>query len=186
MNAEITVAPGLLIAMPQLADPNFHRSVVLMVKHGRDGSFGLVINRQMDQKVSELLTPLEIQWQGSRADLAWWGGPVEQGTGWLLHEPVAGFESESTAEIAPGIHLSWGPEDLRKLADKPPRRMRLVLGYAGWGPEQLESELSEGAWVNSDVTPDLVFDTPSEALWKTSVRRLGVEPEALVPGHGVH
>ena len=75
---------------------------------------------------------------------------------------------------------------MRRLADKPPRRMRLVLGYAGWGPEQLESELSEGAWVNSDVTADLVFDTPSDALWKASVRRLGVEPESLVPGHGVH
>ena len=91
MNAEITVAPGLLIAMPQLADPNFHRSVVLMVKHGRDGSFGLIINRQMEQKVSELLTPLEIDWQGSRADLAWWGGPVEQGTGWLLARAGGGL-----------------------------------------------------------------------------------------------
>jgi putative transcriptional regulator len=61
-----------------------------------------------------------------------------------------------------------------------------VLGYAGWGPEQLESELSEGAWVNCDVTPELVFDTPADELWKKSVQRIGIEPEALVPAHGVH
>jgi putative transcriptional regulator len=186
MTAEITVAPGLLIAMPQLADPNFHRSVVLMVRHGREGSFGLILNRPTEQNVKELLTPLEISWQGRTAEKAWWGGPVEEGTGWILHEPIEGFASESTAEIAPGIHLSWGPEDLRRLADKPPRRVRLVLGYAGWGPEQLESELSEGAWVNSDVTPELVFDTPAQDLWKKSVQRIGIEPEALVPAHGVH
>jgi putative transcriptional regulator len=186
MTAEITLAPGLLIAMPQLADPNFHRSVVLMVRHSEEGSFGLVLNRPTDQDVRELLTPLDIDWRGASSDKAWWGGPVEQGTGWLLHEPVADFDSESTAEIADGIHLSWGPRDLRALAQKPPRRMRLVLGYAGWGPDQLESELSEGAWVNCDVTPELVFDIPSDELWKRSVERIGVQPEALVPASGVH
>lgn len=186
MTSEITLAPGLLIAMPQLADPNFHRSVVLMVRHGREGSFGLVLNRPTDQEVRELLTPLEIDWRGVAGEKAWWGGPVEEGTGWLLHEPVEGYASESTAEIASGIHLSWGPQDLRAFAERPPRRVRLVLGYAGWGPEQLEAEMTEGAWVNSDVTPELVFDTPCDDLWKRSVQRLGVEPESLVPASGVH
>lgn len=186
MTSEIAVAPGLLIAMPQLSDPNFHRSVVLMVRHSREGSFGLILNRPTEQDVKELLTPLEISWQGRTAEKAWWGGPVEEGTGWILHEPVEGFASESSAEISPGIHLSWGPQDLRRLADKPPRRVRLVLGYAGWGPEQLEIELSEGAWVNCDVTPELVFDTPAGELWKRSVQRIGIEPESLVPAHGVH
>ena len=186
MAAEITLAPGLLIAMPQLTDPNFHRSVVLMVRHSQDGSFGLILNRPTDQDVRELLTPLEIDWRGTLGDKAWWGGPVEEGTGWLLHESVAGYDSDSTAEISRGIHLSWGPQDLRALAQKPPRRMRLVLGYAGWGPEQLESEMTEGAWVNCDVTPELVFDTPCEELWTRSVRRIGVEPESLVPASGIH
>ena len=68
MTAEINVAPGLLIAMPQLADPNFHRSVVLMVRHSSEGSFGLILNRPTEQNVRELLTPLEISWQGRSAD----------------------------------------------------------------------------------------------------------------------
>ena len=186
MNAEITVAPGLLIAMPQLTDPNFHRSVVLMVKHGGDGSFGLVINRQMDQKVSELLTPLEIRWQGNRSDVAWWGGPVQPETGWILHEPVAELGDQITREIAPGLHLSSAPDALKILAKNPPKRIRFILGYSGWGPDQLEGELADGSWVNSDVTPELVFETPPEKLWETSVRRLGIEPQSLVPASGVH
>ena len=75
---------------------------------------------------------------------------------------------------------------LRSLCEQPPGRVRLILGYAGWGPEQLESELSEGAWVNSDVTADLLFDTMPDDLWEVAVRRLGVRPESLVPASGVH
>jgi putative transcriptional regulator len=91
-----------------------------------------------------------------------------------------------TREIAPGLHLSSAPEALRILAKNPPKRMRFVLGYAGWGPEQLEGELADGSWVNSDVTADLVFDTPCDQLWSVAVRRLGIEPESLVPASGVH
>jgi putative transcriptional regulator len=186
MPSEITVAPGLLIAMPQLADPNFHRSVVLMIEHQTEGSFGLIVNRPSENRVIELLESLEILWRGSPRDVAWWGGPVQPETGWILHEPVAEIGDDITREIAPGLHLSSAPEALRILAGKPPKRIRFILGYAGWGPEQLESELADGSWVNSDVSAELVFDTPPEELWTASVRRLGITPESLVPGSGVH
>lgn len=186
MPAEITVAPGLLIAMPQLADPNFERGVVLMVRHEREGSFGLIVNRPCDRTIPEVLESLEMDWHGDPSAPALWGGPVEQGTGWILHEPVEEMESESSSEIAPGIQLSWGPKDLERLAENPPKRMRLVLGYSGWGEGQLEGELSEGAWVNSDVTADLLFETGADELWETSVRRIGIDPTSLVQAAGVH
>jgi putative transcriptional regulator len=186
MAAEITVAPGLLIAMPQLADPNFHRSVVLMIEHQPEGSFGLIVNRPTTNRVEELVSSLELQWRGKSDAVAWWGGPVQQDTGWILHAPVAELAHESTREITEGLHLSSAPDALRTLCEAPPARLRFILGYAGWGPEQLEDELREGAWVNSDVTADFLFDTPAESLWEAAVRRLGIDPEALVPASGVH
>jgi putative transcriptional regulator len=186
MSSELTVAPGLLIAMPQLADPNFHRSVVLMIEHQSEGSFGLIVNRPSENRVIDLLESLEIVWRGRPADVAWWGGPVQPETGWILHEPVAELGDNITREIAAGIHLSSAPEALRLLAKTPPKRIRFVLGYAGWGAEQLESELADGSWVNSDLTAELVFDTPPEKLWEVAVRRLGIEPQSLVQASGVH
>jgi putative transcriptional regulator len=186
MPPEITVAPGLLIAMPQLADPNFHRSVVLMIEHQSGGSFGLIVNRPSENRVIDLLESLEIVWRGTTSDVAWWGGPVQPETGWILHEPVTELGDNVTREIAPGLHLSSAPEALKILAKNPPKRIRFVLGYAGWGPEQLEGELADGSWVNSDVTAELVFDTPADDLWTTAVRRLGIAPESLVPASGVH
>ncbi len=186
MVAELRVAPGLLIAMPQLADPNFHRSVVLMIEHQSEGSFGLIVNRPSKNRLSELLAPLAIRWRGNPEAVAWWGGPVQPESGWILHEPVTGLVNETTSEVAPGLLLSSAPSVLRSLSEHPPGRVRLVLGYAGWGPEQLEGELREGAWVNSDVTADLVFNTPSDELWEAAVRRIGIEPQSLVPASGVH
>jgi putative transcriptional regulator len=186
MPGEITVAPGLLIAMPQLADPNFHRAVVLMVEHQHEGSFGLILNRPSENTMTELLEPLDIHWRGSPETVAWWGGPVQPDSGWILHQPVDGLGENSTRQITPGLQLSSAPDVLRELCEHPPPRVRLILGYAGWGPEQLENELSEGAWVNSDVNADLVFDTPPDDLWEVAVRRLGIEPESLVPASGVH
>jgi len=186
MKSEITLAPGLLIAMPQLADPNFHHGVVLMLEHGNGGSFGLVINRPAGNPVADLLDSISVEWKGDSESVAWLGGPVQPETGWVLHEPVDGMPEEGTYEILPGLHLTSGTDSLKVLAKQPPRRVRFLLGYAGWGPNQLESELTQGSWVNSDATADLIFDTPPEALWSAAVRRLGIEPDSLVPGAGVH
>jgi putative transcriptional regulator len=186
MTSEIKVAPGLLIAMPQLADPNFHRGVVLMIEHAGDGSFGLVINRPAQNRLGELLESISVDWNGDPSEVAWLGGPVQPETGWILHEHVSGLNSDGTREILPGLYLTSGADALRRLAQEPPKRMRFLLGYAGWGPRQLEGELAHGSWVNSDATLELIFDTPPEELWSVAVRRLGVAPESLVPASGVH
>ena len=191
---ESRVAPGLLLAMPHLLDPNFSRAVVLMVEHSEEGSFGLIINQPSELNVAELLGQLDIDWRGSPDAVVWSGGPVTPSTGWVLHEPL-GAATKAAAElpppratvtVAPGIALSTSPDVLRDIAGAPPRRVRFLLGYAGWGPGQLAAEMVHGSWLHADASPELVFDTPPEAIWSSALRSLGVNPETLVPGEGVH
>ena len=186
MDSEIQIAPGLLIAMPQLADPNFYRSVVLMVEHQGEGAFGLVLNRPTDTPLADLLSSIEIGWQGSPEEPSWVGGPVQPETGWVLHEQVPELGTDVTQEISPGLYLSSARDTLQRLAADPPARIRFLLGYSGWGPAQLESELSQGSWVNGGVDADLIFDTPAEQLWEQSVRSIGIEPDSLVLASGIH
>lgn len=181
------LAPGLLIAMPQLADDNFARAVVLMIEHGEDGSFGLVINHPSPLRASEMLDGLAMRWGGDAAAVVWSGGPVSPSTGWVLHEPQAAFtDSAGTTLIAPGIELSTSPERLRQLAAHPPDRLRLLRGYAGWGPGQLAHEMAEGSWLVADLDPAIVFDLDADDMWRAAVASLGINPDTIVSGRGVH
>jgi putative transcriptional regulator len=195
---EAKVAPGLLLSMPHLMDPNFTRAVVLMIEHSDEGSFGLIINQPLDLAVAELLEQLELDWNGEPDEPVWSGGPVTPSTGWVLHTPVTDdFEVDpdddddddgiaSTILIAPGISLSTSPSMLRAIAGDPPAHVRFLLGYAGWGPGQLAAEMVRGSWLHAAVTPELVFVTPPERMWHVALRSIGVNPETLIPGHGVH
>jgi putative transcriptional regulator len=182
------LAPGLLLAMPQLADPNFSRSVVLMIEHGEQGSFGLVINHPSPIRASELLDSLEMSWRGEDSAVVWAGGPVSPSTGWVLHEPVGMAQAGAggTIEITSTISLSTSPDRLRAIANQPPRCVRLLLGYSGWGPGQLAQEMSRGAWLHTAVDPQLVFDTPADEMWEAAMKSLGIDPRDLFIGHGVN
>jgi putative transcriptional regulator len=188
-----SLAPGLLLAMPQLMDPNFLRSVVLMVEHNEAGSFGLVINQPSAIKASELLDSLGMTWRGDPDAVVWSGGPVSPSTGWVLHEPLdilpgRGKLGEGpTVEIAPGLALTTSPDALRVIAAAPPPNVRLLLGYSGWAPGQLAAEMARGSWLHADADPELVFSATPELMWEASVRSLGItNPDALVQGRGVH
>ncbi len=190
---ETSLAPGLLLAMPQLVDPNFTRAVVLMIEHGDGGSFGLVVNQPSPIRAKELLESLDMPWNGDDEAVVWAGGPVSPTTGWVLHEPMGGLGSTSglgtsgTVLVSPGLELSTSPETLRVLAATPPRRMRLLLGYSGWAPAQLADEMARGSWLYADADPDIIFDTPPEGMWDRAVRSLGISnPESVVQGRGVH
>jgi putative transcriptional regulator len=182
------LAPGLLLAMPQLADPNFSRAVVLMIEHSDEGSFGLVINHPSPIRASELLDSLEMSWRGDDAAVVWAGGPVSPSTGWVLHEPVVHAEAglNGTVAITSSISLSTSPDRLRAIASQPPRNIRLLLGYSGWGPGQLAKEMARGAWLHTAAEPRIVFDTPADQIWDTAMRTLGVDPRDLFTGAGVN
>ncbi|MFN7954449.1 MAG: YqgE/AlgH family protein [bacterium] len=173
-------APGLLIAMPQLLDPNFYRSVVLVVEHGEEGSFGLVINHVSPLTMGEFTNAQSLVYRGDPTKPVMIGGPVSREVGWILH--TSQLEYEDTHHVAGGISMSRSMNALKDVCEKGADPFRLFMGYAGWGPGQLESEITQGAWVTSNVDPGLVFAHDSTAVWERSLRNMGINPIALVPG----
>lgn len=179
---------SLLVAMPQLQDPNFRRSVVLMVHHDEESSFGLVLNRPAELVAEDLFGGLDFEWKGDPAAVVSWGGPVELSSGWLLFgdgHPAA-LDDEEVGEVAPGLYFAGSLEVFRSVAAEPPDDVRLFLGYAGWGAGQLEAELSQGAWLSAPVSGEVVFDVPAEDMWEHVVRGLGIDPATLVSTSGIH
>jgi putative transcriptional regulator len=173
--------------MPQLLDPNFERAVVLIVHHDTDGSFGVVLNRTTDIAAPSLCATLEIEWKGRADDAIDWGGPVQPQTGWVIYGDDAVVEGDSEAtSVADGVFFAGSLDVLRQVAARPIERVRVLLGYAGWGPGQLEGELAQGAWLSAPVSSRVVFEVEPEAMWTYVLHELGVEPAALVPSHGIH
>lgn len=176
--------PTLLLSMPQLQDPNFFRTVVLLCDYLPDGGFGLVLNRPTDAAASSMVKlepPVE---QGNDLPLHT-GGPVEPERGWILvaEEPA----DADSRMIVPGLFLSTSPILLRRVLEtRPAPRAVILAGYAGWGPGQLDEELAQSAWLMCDVDLDLIFEVAADAMWETAIRRLGADPSALQMSHGVH
>jgi putative transcriptional regulator len=179
-----SVAPALLLSMPQLDDPNFRRTVVLLCQHTGDGAWGLVLNRQTDTPAAQAvrLDPPIVRDNGLTL---WEGGPVERERGCLLlgDDP----NDIEAVQICHGLYISGSANLLRQLLERDaPTRARLLMGYAGWGPGQLDAELRESAWLISQVDLDLIFDVPPIEMWETAIRRLGADPGALQMSPGVH
>jgi putative transcriptional regulator len=175
--------PALLLSMPQLQDPNFARTVVLLCEFNPDGAFGVVINRPTDMAASEMVRLEPPVTDGNDLPL-YIGGPVEPQRGWILigDEPAAEFKT-----IRDGLYLSTSPALLRHvLEQRPAPRARVLAGYAGWGPGQLDEELAQSAWLMTEIDLDLVFDVSASEMWETAIRRLGADPSTLTMGHGVH
>jgi putative transcriptional regulator len=182
-----SIASSLLVAMPQLGDPNFRRSVVQLVHHDAEGAFGLVVNRRADFSTREICADHEIDWAGRDEGEVGYGGPVQQETGWMLLGDDGPEDLPGVSRIADGIRFAPATLDaLRCLAPDPPAPLRLYLGYAGWGPGQLERELAQGSWLLVPTASALVFGGWGEDVWLASVRVLGIDPATLVPTPGVH
>lgn len=178
MNAhgEIT-APALLLAMPQIQDPFFRHSVVLLLAHQEQGSFGFVVNRPSNLRVLEILEDLEIGWHGEPEALAFVGGPVQPQLGTVLvrsgQDPLP--ELDSLTEVAPGVAITQSLEHLTRLAASPGVIMRLVLGYAGWGEGQLAQEIGRHDWLVAPVDPILVFADDPVRAWHDALGSIGID-----------
>lgn len=188
--------------MPQVLDPFFHKSVVLLIHQDDDeGSFGVIVNRQTGIKVSEILSGLDIEWHGDEEALAYFGGPVQPQLGSVLFARGGGDGGAETqdaddeeegdlaaaTEVAPGLAVTHHVGDLRALADSPPRHVRLYLGYAGWGAGQLMQEILRDDWLLAPVTEELIFASDPEVVWEQALRSVGVDPASLPswsPGGG--
>lgn len=191
--AESSLTASLLIAMPQLQDPNFERTVMMIVQHDDEGTFGLVLNRPVDMSARELCAALDMHWGGDPEAPLHWGGPVQPQTGWMLfaHTDVSAasvdeeVEADSTA-LCDGIFFAGSLNVLRTVAEDPPGDVRLFLGYAGWGPGQLEGEMAQGVWLTAPTSREAVFDVEPDSMWDYVVRSLGIDPSTLILTPGVH
>lgn len=171
----------LLIAMPGMGDPRFEHSVVFLCAHSADGAMGLIVNKPArDLSFEELREQLGIRRTGkSREIRVHFGGPVEHSRGFVLHS--ADYEGEgATLKVSDRFGMTATLDILQAIAaGGGPTSSILALGYAGWGPGQLEDEILRNGWLTCDATPDLVFSHQDEGKWTEALRTIGVDPVSL-------
>lgn len=166
----------LLIAMPAMADPNFSTTVTLICEHNEDGALGIVINRPLDLTLAGLFEQLDVEDPNPTAAArpVLMGGPVGPERGFVLHNPGNTFEN--SLAVSGDIHLTLSRDVIDAMATgKGPEQSLVALGYAGWEPGQLESEMLANSWLNVPASPDIVFDTPFNDRWMSAARTLGID-----------
>ena len=168
----------LLIAMPHMQDERFRRSVVYVCFHNAEGAFGLVINKPVEKLTFPVLLQQLSITPAPDAQLEQpilLGGPVETGRGFVLHSSDYAADS-ATLRISEDISLTGTMDALKAMtAGQPPRHALFVLGYAGWGAGQLESEIQANGWLHGDADPELVFDRDLESKYDRALSGLGMD-----------
>jgi putative transcriptional regulator len=191
MSTRRTLAPCLLLAAPRLGDPNFDHTVVLLARHDEKGALGWIVNGEALGRVGELLRSSNLVDAGSKlpdggpfARDARRGGPVQAHTGWLLYRREA-VALAGEIDVGPSLGVTGNLDALAAVVRAGTRDFRLLLGYAGWSPSQLEDEIAEGAWLPADVDVDLVFDGDPASLWKHAYEQVaGFDPGAFTSTRG--
>lgn len=167
-----SLAGQLLVATTELDDPRFIRTVIYMVRHDAGGAMGLVVNRPMGEvPIAHLLERLGMDGKGVGGEMrVHYGGPVEPTRGFVLH--TTDYATEGTQVVDDRIALTYQPEILRAIGGGTgPRRTLLTLGYAGWAPGQLETEIAAGSWVSVPADEALVFDDNHLRKWERAMAR---------------
>ena len=170
----------LLIAMPGMQDERFAKTVIYMCAHTPEGAMGLVLNQALDSLTfPDLLEQLGIEEEiGATEVRVHVGGPVEAGRGFVLHS--ADYSQEATLPVDDGIALTATVDILKAIArGRGPRKSLLALGYAGWGPGQLDDEIKANGWLQAPADPELVFDLNLDNKWERAIGKLGIDPRML-------
>jgi putative transcriptional regulator len=169
-----------LIAMPALADPNFSHTVTYICEHNEEGAMGIVINRHMPITLAEVLEQMGIE-PSSRLDTSvsvHEGGPVQPEHGFVIHSPVGAWES--SLNITDDIAVTTSRDILAAIGhNEGPQHYLIALGYAGWGPGQLEQEMAENAWLSGPASPEILFELPLEQRWAAAAAKLGIDLNLL-------
>ena len=177
-----SLAPGFLIAVPQLQDPNFRQSVVLLLEQGETGAMGVVVNRESPLLLKDLCRNHDIPYAGNPKKRVRMGGPVQPEQGLVIYgEENADSEGRPVVE---GLHVSASTGTLTRLCNLAHSRFQCYTGYAGWAPGQLEREIGEGSWIIVPVDASLVIDYPAEQIWSRALYNNGLDPASIVPGGG--
>ncbi|MEM0948777.1 MAG: YqgE/AlgH family protein [Pseudomonadota bacterium] len=181
-----TLAGKLLIAMPGMGDPRFEKSVVFLCEHSAKGAMGLIVNKPTPEvDGAELLKQLGIEVEpGISTPRIHFGGPVEHGRGFVLHSRDYATNS-STLPVTEGVGMTATLDILQDIATgRGPESAILALGYAGWGPGQLEDELQANGWLTADGGAEIVFHPEADAKWNAALQSLGIEAIALSAAAG--
>lgn len=174
-----------LIAMPGMPDPNFARSVVYICAHTADGAMGLVVNRPIQQlSFPDILEQMDIESTPACERIqVHFGGPVETARGFVLH--TAEYVQDATLKVDSEIALTATTDVLQAIAEgSGPRHSLMALGYAGWSPGQLDTELKENAWLTVPADEDLLFGVAPDDKWTRALRKLGIDPAMLSESAG--
>jgi putative transcriptional regulator len=170
----------MLIAMPAMADPNFSRSVTLLCQHNEEGAIGITINRQSGITLGELFFQMNISCEDQRISsmVVLEGGPVSPDHGFVLHTPVAGFDS--SIQINEDIMVTTSRDVLSAIAvGEGPKQFQVALGYAGWGDGQLESEMRQNAWLSVPADKGILFESALQNRWEKAIGKLGIDSSDL-------
>mmetsp|Transcript_23855 Transcript_23855/g.43185 ORF Transcript_23855/g.43185 Transcript_23855/m.43185 type:complete len:191 (+) Transcript_23855:60-632(+) len=180
-DAPLDLTGALLVAMPGMGDPRFDRSVIFLCAHSADGAMGLIVNKPVhDMALGDLLDQLDIQSNGpAHTARVYVGGPVETARGFVLHS--ADYRSRlKTLSIDDTFGMTATLDVLEDIAHgEGPAQAQVMLGYAGWGPGQLESEIARNGWLTVQARSDLVFGADDDAKWIEAVKSLGIDPLGL-------
>jgi len=171
----------LLIALPGMGDPRFEKSVIFMCAHSADGAMGIIVNKPIEQlRFRELVQRLDLKLTDNTPNFpVLFGGPVEHGRGFVLHSSDY-TDDGATMPVQKEVSLTATMDILRVLADGGgPARALFALGYAGWGPGQIENEIRSNGWVHCDADSAILFDFDLDRKWRKALLKLGIDAAAL-------
>ncbi|MEO1268238.1 MAG: YqgE/AlgH family protein [Myxococcota bacterium] len=185
------LAPGYLVAAPNLQDPNFAETIILMAEHGQDGAIGFIINRTTSITLDDLLQSVDVELaelareRGLSDKEVLVGGPVQRNIAWVLYRRSDGddIDEDDIIAVCDDLVLGASVEVLRALIsrnDSGP--FHVFLGYSGWGVQQLEHEIGFGSWLPLDFEGDLTFEVPLQERWDAAIKRLGLIPGGFMMG----
>ena len=184
---ESNLSGQLLIAMPGMGDPRFANSVVFMCSHSDEGAMGLIVNKPTPEvRFSDLLEQLEIDSGGAemRDIRVHFGGPVENGRGFVLHSADY-MSGKATLKIDAKTAMTATLDVLEEIAKgRGPQASMLALGYSGWGPGQLEDEIKRNGWLTCPPRADILFGRTNEHKWAAALKSLGIDPAMLSSSSG--
>ncbi|MCW5203592.1 YqgE/AlgH family protein [Desulfobulbus sp. US1] len=163
-----------LISTPQMPDPRFQEQVIFLCAHNKEGAMGVVINKPNEEiSMMEVLLGTNIPLPEGPLPPVYNGGPVEMEAGFILYS--SDFEAGKSLKVTPNIYLSREAKLLEKISKgEGPKDYIFLLGYAGWGPGQLEAELMENSWLTVPGDINVLFNTPDDLKWKQAARRFGI------------
>ena len=169
-----------IIAMPGLMDENFNQAVTYICEHDENGTFGIIINRESEITLDDVMQQMKIPYHSdkSKHEAVFTGGPVQINRGFILHRPTGNWDSSLI--VNDSVALTTSRDILEAIADNNgPDDTIIALGYAGWGPGQLEQEMAANTWLSCPAEEQIIFNTPVEDRWQAAADLIGVDIQLM-------